>query len=108
MGMGGRLVRRGGDEPGMGPQPYMNNGGRWQHIASDAEVRRAMKDRESEIIEAPIVGITFMVSYSTLTVLRAGAMGGDVRNVEGGWVYQNDIALRLDVQEMRTLGAINK
>lgn len=106
--IGGRLVRRGGDMPGMGPQPHMDNGGRWDHVASDAEVSRAMRDRTSEIIEAPIVNITFMVSYATLTILRAGAMGGDVRNVEGGWVYHNDIALRLDTQELRELGAISK
>ena len=106
--MGGQLIRRGGDAPGVGPQPHMNNGGRWHHIASDAETRRAMKDTTSEIIEAPIVGITFMVSYATLTILRAGAMGGDVRNVEGGWVYHNDIALRLDTQELRQLGAISR
>lgn len=106
--IGGQLIRRGGDSPGMGPQPHMDNGGRWDHVASDREIRRAMQDKHAEIIEAPIVGITFMISYSLLTVLRAGAMGGDVRNVEGGWVYHNDIALRLDVQELRTLGAINK
>jgi hypothetical protein len=104
----GQLIRRGGDSPGMGPQPHMNNGGRWDHIASDTEIRRAMKDTNSEIIEAPIVGITFMVSYATLTIIRAGAMGGDVRNIEGGWVYHNDIALRLDTQELRRVGEISR
>lgn len=80
--------------------PNMDNGGRWHHIASEAETERAMRDKSAEVIEAPVIGATFIVSRRTLTTLRAGAMGGDVFSVEGGWVYANDIAQLLDRSEL--------
>lgn len=86
----------------------MDNGGRWSHLASDHEVSRAIVDKEAEVIEAPGISMTFVVSYQHLTVLRCGAMGGDTFNVEGGWVYPSDLAMRFDVQEMRQVAEATK
>jgi hypothetical protein len=86
--------------------PNMDNGGRWHHIASDAEVRRALRDHEAIAIEAPVISVTFLVSRKTLTTLRAGAAGGDVFSVEGGWVYAHDLAQRLDEQELRQVAEV--
>lgn len=88
-------------------QPAMDNGGRWDHIASDAEVRRALRDKEADVIEAPVTGCTFFLSRRLLTTLRAGAAGGDVFAVEGGWVYPHDLAQRLDEQEIRRVAAVH-
>jgi hypothetical protein len=87
-------------------QPNMQNGGRWHHVASDREVMLALRDKNSEIIEAPAINMTFIVSHKYLTSLRCGAGGGDIFNVEGGWVYLNDLTLRLDKEELRTLARI--
>lgn len=81
-------------------QAEMNNGGRWHHIMSDAEVSRALSYREVEIIECPAITSTFILSRRHQTILRAGAMGGDTREVHGGWVYANDIAFQLDRHEL--------
>lgn len=86
--------------------PNMNNGGRWHHIASDAEVQAAMRDKDAVIYEAPVIQCTFYVSRKTLTTLRAGAAGGDVFSVEGGWVYPHDLAQRLDERELRQVAEI--
>lgn len=81
-------------------QAALNNGGRWHHIASEREIRRALTDVHAEVIEMPVMGLTFVVSLKHLTMLRATAFGGDTRNVEGGWVYPNSIALGLDKYEV--------
>lgn len=86
--------------------PALDNGGRWHHIASDAEVRAALRDKESVVIEAPVIQCSFIVSRKHLTTLRAGAGGGDVFAVEGGWVYAHDLAQRLDEREVRQVAEI--
>jgi hypothetical protein len=85
------------------PVPEMNNGGRWHHIGSEQEIRNAMRDKNAEVIEIPAISMTYVVSYERLVIVRAAALGGDVNNIEGGWVYANDLALRLDVRELRSL-----
>jgi 2-keto-3-deoxy-6-phosphogluconate aldolase len=84
-------------------QANMANGGRWDHIASEMEIRRALRDKNSTIYEVPAIGITLMVSRVHLTTLRAGAAGGDIFCIEGGWVYANDLLQRFDEMEIRQL-----
>lgn len=87
-------------------QPALDNGGRWDHIASEAEVSDAMRDKESTALEAPVIQITFLISYKLLTIVRAGAMGGDVMSVEGGWVYGNVFSMMRDVEEIKMVAGI--
>lgn len=91
-----------------GGLPNMDNGGRWDHISSDAEVKRALKAGNMRVYEIDALCITMLISYRHLTIVRALAMGGDENTVQGGWTYGNDIALRLDEMEiaslMRTMG----
>lgn len=87
--------------------PNLNNGGRWDHIASDAEINRAMRDKNAIIIEAPMINITFILSRAYLTTIRAGAAGGDIFSIEGGWVYPHDLAQRLDEQEIRHIADLS-
>lgn len=88
------------------PQPELQNGGRWHHIASDHEVTRAMRDKDVTVIECPIIQCTFIVSRKTLTTIRAGAMGGDTFSIDGGWIYPNDLAQRLDERELRAVADV--
>lgn len=87
-----------------GMVPALQNGGRWNHIASDAETKRAVSDVGSRIIEAPAIGMTFILSDTLLTIVRAGALGGDTREVEGGWVYGDFISYLRDCEEIKAVG----
>lgn len=88
----------------MGMTPNLQNGGRWHHIASESETKRAVSDVGSRIIEAPTIGMTFILSDSLLTIVRAGALGGDSRDVEGGWVYGDFISYLRDCEEIKAVG----
>jgi hypothetical protein len=90
--------------PGM--SPALDNGGRWHHFASEEEVKRAMGDKNAQIIEAPVIGCTFIVSRATCITLRTSAMGGDLFEIEGGWVYTNDIAQLLDRNELLIVAGV--
>ena len=86
--------------------PNLDNGGRWHHIASETEIKRAMGDKDAEIIECPVISCTFIVSQKTLTTLRTSAMGGDMFEIEGGWVYPHNIAQLLDRAELRHVAEV--
>ena len=104
---GGNFVNIGRDSPTEGPQPMLDNGGRWHHIASEREIRRAMGDVHAQIIECPIISMTFVCSHVYGCIVRAGALGGDIRNIEGGWQYLTNIDLRADVAELVKLSEIS-
>jgi hypothetical protein len=86
--------------------PDLNNNGRWHYIASDAQVKIAMRDKDATIIEVPWLNMTFFISRKYLVTMRAGAAGGDVFSIEGGWVYATDLQQRADEQELRRLSEI--
>ena len=83
--------------------PELDNGGRWHHIASEAELKRVLTDREAEVYEVPPLCLTLMVSRRYMVIVRAEALGGDTRNVEGGWVYDNPINFLSDRSEILEL-----
>jgi hypothetical protein len=55
-------------------------------FATDKELKAALQTTDA-IIEWPAIGFTFHRSLQTLAIVRTGALGGDVREVHGGWVY---------------------
>lgn len=73
---------------------------RWAHIASEAELERGMRDKNVRVYEVPMLNETFLVSWDKLMIIRTGSLGGDVREVFGGWVYENLIRLMADEQEI--------
>lgn len=79
--------------------PYESN--RASRQLEPAEISRVMSDREAEIIEWPIGGLTFVCSRRYMAIIRAGALGGDQREIHGGMLYPNDIAYLLDVREIK-------
>lgn len=87
-------------------QPNVDNGGRWLRVATEKEIRRAMQDKNNDIIEVPIIQMAYVISHRYLVAVRCSIMGGDVFDIECAWRYGNDIALRLDKEEIRHLAAI--
>jgi hypothetical protein len=76
----------------------------WQNRAvrhlTDTEIGAIMKDPRTEIIEWAALGLTWLLNRARLGIVRCGAMGGDVFDIHGGWLYPNDIAFMLDRQEI--------
>ena len=84
--------------------PHLDNGGRWHHIASEKELMGAMRNGRHKVYEVPMLCMTFIVVRNRLTIVRCGGtMGGDTRDIEGGWVYLNEIDLLLDEREIGIL-----
>jgi hypothetical protein len=73
---------------------------RWAHTASEAELTKALGAANHRVYEVPMLNETFLVSWDTLTIIRTGSLGGDTREVFGGWVYDNLIRLMADEQEI--------
>jgi hypothetical protein len=57
--------------------------------ATEPELRRALSDPRAVVVEWENAGLTFVASERDLVIVRTGAMGGDVREVHGGWRYFN-------------------
>jgi hypothetical protein len=100
------IIVKGSDQPRPRVTPKLENEGRWHHIASEAELIAAIRDKEAVIYEIPWNGMTFVVSHKTLRMVRCSAMGADTRNIEGGWVYLSDLHLRIEEQELAIVSRI--
>lgn len=55
--------------------------------ATQAEIRATLGDKRGKLVEWPNAGFTFIMSPRQLVIVRAGILGGDVREVHGGWKY---------------------
>jgi hypothetical protein len=88
------------------PQPNVNNGARWSRIATERQVRLAMKDKHIEVIEIPIIQMCYVVSHLYGVLVRCSIMGGDTFDIECAWYYDSDFDLRADKQELYHLAAI--
>jgi hypothetical protein len=73
---------------------------RWAHVASEAELAAALGAANHRVYEVPMLNETFLVCWDKLTIIRTGSLGGDTREVFGGWVYDNLIRLMADEQEI--------
>lgn len=80
-------------------EPLLLNGGRWDHVASESELKLAMAGKVA-VCEAPVIGITFILNRDRRTIVRCGSLGGDQRDIEGGWVYTNYFSMERDWQEI--------
>jgi hypothetical protein len=78
----------------------MNNGGRWDHIASEAEIKLAMGDPHPTMYESDL-NVSFLISEKYWTIIRTSIQGGDVFEIQGGWVYISPFAMLGDVAEIR-------
>jgi hypothetical protein len=84
--------------------PALENGGKWHHVASERELMAAMQAaRPHHVHEVPMIGTTFLCVPKLLTIVRTGALGGDTREIHGGWVYGNPLRFIADRQEIRIL-----
>lgn len=67
--------------------------------ATEADIRLAL-DNSDGVLEWETVNLTFVRSTYARVIVRSGAMGGDVREVHGGWKYANVFALERAWQEI--------
>lgn len=70
---------------------------------NEAELRKALADKDATVVEWESAGFTFLRSPNTCTIIRAGALGGDVRTVHFGWRYWNVDQMDLDWAEILSL-----
>lgn len=82
-----------------GMEAELDNGGRWDHIASEDELKRALSGKV-RVIEWPHLNNTFICNDGKRTIVRCGALGGDQKDIEGGWVYRNPFSLQRDWNEI--------
>lgn len=80
-------------------EPLLYNNGRWDHIASETELKQAMTGKVA-ICEASTIGLTFIINHARMTIVRCGSLGGDQRDIEGGWVYTNFFSMERDWREI--------
>lgn len=74
--------------------------GRWHRELTRSELVSTLQRRDLVVAEWPGMGLTFLSHRPLLRIVRTGALGGDVRDVHGGWLYSNDISFMLDWTEI--------
>lgn len=67
--------------------------------ASEADIRLAL-DNSDGVLEWETVGFTFVKSARACVIVRSGALGGDTREVHGGWKFANVFAMERAWQEI--------
>jgi hypothetical protein len=55
--------------------------------ATESELRNAIGDPGAVYVEWENAGLTWIMSDRYHVIVRTGALGGDVRDVQGGWKY---------------------
>lgn len=68
-------------------------------FATDEDVRAALEDSDG-VLEWETVGYTFVKSARACVIVRSGALGGDVREVHGGWKFANPFRMEMAWNEI--------
>lgn len=76
-----------------------NSGAQWDHTASETEIRLATAG-PCRAYECGPLNCTFIVNRRLKTIVRAGILGGDVHNIEQGWVYATNIETQIAEAEI--------
>lgn len=79
--------------------------GRWVRQLTESELRRILSTKGLVAVEWGWAGQTYLRSDRFLAIIRTGIMGGDVRDVHGGWRYPNEFSLLMDWQEIEYMGS---
>lgn len=72
-------------------------------MITEGEIRRAMRTANHDVIEWEAAGFTFLRDERTRVIIRAGSLGGDVRDIHGGWKYLTVADMDHDWNEIRDL-----
>jgi hypothetical protein len=67
--------------------------------ATDEDIRTALKHPDG-VLEWETVGFTFVKSARSCVIVRSGALGGDTREVHGGWKFANVFTMEMAWQEI--------
>lgn len=79
-------------------------GGRWFREATGSELVHALGSKEDlDVLEVSWMNHTYIRNTRMLIIARTGALGGDVKDVHGGWVYLTDLQMRADWAEIRRI-----
>lgn len=84
-----------------------NTGAQPHHTASETEIRLAIAG-PCRAYECGPLNCTFIVNRILKTIVRAGILGGDVHNIEQGWVYGTNFETQLAEAEIYHLCATVK
>lgn len=76
-----------------------NTGAQPHHTASETEIQLAIKG-PCRAYECGSLNCTFIVNRVLKTIVRAGILGGDVHNIEQGWVYATHIETQIAEAEI--------
>jgi hypothetical protein len=72
-------------------------------FASPRKIKAATQDTDAEYLEWESAGYTFVKSPAHLVIVRAGAMGGDVLDIHGGWEYLLPAHMEAEWREIKSL-----
>jgi hypothetical protein len=67
--------------------------------ATEADIRKALDDSDG-VLEWETVDLTFVKSARACVIVRSGALGGDTREVHGGWKFANVFTMEMAWQEL--------
>lgn len=67
--------------------------------ATEVDIRAALEDSDG-VLEWETVGFTFVKSARACVIVRSGALGGDTREVHGGWKFANVFAMERAWEEV--------
>lgn len=70
--------------------------------ATEADVKAALSHTD-EVIEWETIGFAFHKSARACVIVRSGALGGDTREVHGGWKFANVFKMEMAWSEIRAV-----
>lgn len=65
------------------------------------ELKLVVQDSECLVTEWETIGYTFLYSKKHLAIARTGIMGGDIREIHGGWKYINIMHMYQEWEEIK-------
>jgi hypothetical protein len=80
--------------------------GRWKRECTEKELKRALQKQNDGYVEWKYWNQTFFRYLEDLIVVRTNLLGGDTKDVHGGWKYESDLVLRLDWLEIQRIATM--
>jgi hypothetical protein len=70
-------------------------------LLTEAECKAIAQDNTAVIVEWQTNGLSFIASAKYLGIMRTGALGGDMRDIHGGWKYDLPSAFNKELAEIK-------
>jgi len=72
-------------------------------LLTETECKAVVSDPDLKVAEWETQGYTFFASERHLAILRTAAMGGDMREIHGGWKYVTPFGMWREFHEIKSL-----